>query len=525
MACRNASIKIDVINRLLENHKEAPITPDMVGFLPLHHAVSCDRLNVSLIERLVEVASVAVQGECAEGMTPIHLLCKHHVRRVEDCYMGRNGRDMSDLSDLREATLEVAGILLKVNHKAVRIPNRQGQLPLHTLSDTFCPDVTVVKLVTDTYGAALGLADERGDLAVHKMLRRLRLPEACDDARRPDMHTAWGSSMTCLLDFVRLHKECIKASASDGSLPLHMALFYGFGGTDFPSRRLASLIQYQWPHPKLEATVTHNGGSDSSTKSRAQSSSTTGAGGGGDDDKYIANSSAGAPETDATMEGEGEGNDNDEEEEDKSAAVELDSSDDFITLLERLLQGYPEGAKHANAGGLLPMHIVASTRRISLPVLKDLLRKYGHAVSVPVIDSYPVVTPNDVRLLSAIKVNKGGVKDVPWCLAWHGNWLDVEFSPLSRAYSRKIAVIVSAMRKGAISLLGNILKDSLDKIVETETGTLKVAAPMPHIAKNDPRFLRKRVEYYSDGDEEEVELAEDTGKMMLGSNMFQTAGF
>jgi len=146
-----------------------------------------------------------------------------------------------------------------------------------------------------------------------------------------------------------------------------------------------------------------------------------------------------------------------------------------------------------------------------MPILKELLRRYGHAVQEPVIDCHPVVTANDVRLLGAIKVRKGGTENVPWCLAWHGKWRDVEFSPLSRSYARKLdqvpslysntspsttpslslgpipnpnpnpiptsvfTQVAAAMRKGAISLLGNILKDSLDKIVESETGVLKVA--------------------------------------------------
>jgi len=143
-----------------------------------------------------------------------------------------------------------------------------------------------------------------------------------------------------------------------------------------------------------------------------------------------------------------------------------------------------------------------------------------------------------------------------------------------------MSVVVSVMRKGAISLLGNILKDSLDKIVESETGVLKVAssrslpffvnhpnpkprehktqtsnlnpyqndalthcllpiahcslliahcskvaAPMPKIAKGDPRWKRERWEYYSDGEEEELELVDATDKMSLDSKMFQTAGF
>jgi hypothetical protein len=48
---------------------------------------------------------------------------------------------------------------------------------------------------------------------------------------------------------------------------------------------------------------------------------------------------------------------------------------------------------------------------------------------------------------------------------------------------------------------------------------------MPKIAKGDPRWKRERWEYYSDGEEEELELMDATDKMGLDSKMFQTAGF
>ena len=48
---------------------------------------------------------------------------------------------------------------------------------------------------------------------------------------------------------------------------------------------------------------------------------------------------------------------------------------------------------------------------------------------------------------------------------------------------------------------------------------------MPKIAKGDPRFMRKRVEYHSDGEEEEIELIDGTSGMSLDSKMFHTAGF
>jgi hypothetical protein len=56
------------------------------------------------------------------------------------------------------------------------------------------------------------------------------------------------------LQLLKLDPSSAKIPAPDGSLPLHLALFYGLGGTDFPSRRLSSLMRFQYLAPKIEKT-------------------------------------------------------------------------------------------------------------------------------------------------------------------------------------------------------------------------------------------------------------------------------
>ena len=533
-AARSATVKMDIIQRLLEGHGEAPQIPDEDGWLPLHHAVSNERLNMTLIEHLISSYPAASMKQTADGSTPLHVLARAHRQRCEDCYLSRSGRDMSDLAGLKEGAVEVAQLLLRANQKCARVAMQGGFLPLHLSCDTFCPDTGFIKQLTDTYGKGLKSKNDIGELPIHMLLRRLRLPQVCSHDNIGELTSAFDQSIKVLLEFVLLDKECAAVPAADGSLPLHIALFFGFGGTDFPGRRLSSLLKFQQPHPKLEPTVPDVSEATRTDLVKKSKQSTTGKAEADQSESKSAISPESAedmaprregPTEDSTLLSQVERDEKSDEEEDMSDEVLFDASEDFITLIERLMTAYPEATKHANASGLLPMHIVASSRRISLPVLKELLRKNSHVVTQPVVDSHPSVTSNDVRLLGVIRVNKGGVKDVPWCLAWHGQWHTCEFTPLSRAYDRRLLGVANAMKKGAISLLGILLKDSLDKIVEDEKGLLKVATPVPHIAKGDPRFLKKRIEYYSDGDEEDIELDDGVGKMDINSKMFRTAGF
>ena len=210
MAARNPIIRIDVINRLLEANKDAPFTADSHGWLPLHHAVASDRLNISLVERMLELFKAGCMKPCKEGLTPLHLLVRRHVARVEDCFMERNGRDMSDLSALKEMALECAQVLIRANSKCVRVCDLADRSPLHSAADSFCPDQGFIELLSDMYGAALKLADKAGELPLHLLLRRLRLPEVAPPELTSQLTAAFGVSLKVALDFVRLDKETIK---------------------------------------------------------------------------------------------------------------------------------------------------------------------------------------------------------------------------------------------------------------------------------------------------------------------------
>lgn len=276
-AAMNENIRMDVIERLLQMYPESPLVADHAGWLPLHHAVACERVNVTLVTKLCEVAPPAVLKMCNDKQwTPLDLLLVRHVGRV--AARARRGHDRTDREELVQRTMEVCQILLRTNNKCCRATDLKGRFPLHLVLETYHLDLPLFRLLVNEYPHAVShrakAAEgcEVGELPLHIALRHLRVPGVThrftmisSKVEHPPVEQtrlneaieteSYRDALSAVGDLIRLAPTTAQECASDGSLPLHQAIFYGLGGTDFPSRRLTSLMHYQHPPPRLEPTV------------------------------------------------------------------------------------------------------------------------------------------------------------------------------------------------------------------------------------------------------------------------------
>lgn len=184
----------------------------------------------------------------------------------------------------------------------------------------------------------------------------------------------------------------------------------------------------------------------------------------------------------------------------------FDAPPEFIKAVEDLIFAYPSACETANKSGLLPLHVLCSCRLIDVRIVREIVRRYTHAVQEPIFDLQPMLTTADCRLLKCITISKKGVRNLPWPITWHGDWTSCQFTPLSRAYDRECRPLIQAMRKAAIGKLGGILKESIDKIVQSETGEIKVAAPMPSAKTFLPRIRQPESSDESGGSDSESEV-------------------
>ena len=614
-ASRNPLMKLDVLERLINEFPEGPIVPDHNGWLPLHHAVATEKPNISLIQRLADAYSIGVMKQTNKGYTPLHLIIKLHVERS---YKAANdGKDREEREILVERTMEVVKILLEKNKKCLRITTKlpllthnnnndddkihskssnhteeeekelekqkeielkkeqiifnhnktcNDYLPLHTLLNTWAIDYKLCMLLIDSWSSSLDSSSSYdGDLPFHILLRNLRVPEVfLEGVRRKNesllrrikennsnnpnpidvkmkakagivsdsklesleivLKESHSDAMKLALHIVNISKSSCCKYRSDGSLALHQALYYGLGGTDYPSRALTSLMKYQWPPPIMVASREIDLPTTTTTTTTPVSSTSPRR---GFKSKNNNNNEINDPTTTTTTTTtNNNNNDNDNnyndsnqgDDEEEKEAYDQDRyplrdydniSDDFKLLIDRIVAANGGSSKEANECNIKCLHIIASVRLFNSDVTKEVLRKYTHAVQDMVDDVHPLITTHDVRLLRAITITKYGIHNLPWPVTWHGGWKSLSFTPLSRAYARGHVNLLNLLRKSAITMLGGVLRDTLDQIVETETGILKFAAPVPSIVRS--RYQPRKKLINNDGDDdtdndEEVEV-------------------
>ena len=648
-ASRNPLMKLDVLERLLQEYPEAPLQPDNNGWLPIHHAVAIEKPNISLIQRLIDAHSIGVMKQTNKGYTPVHLIIKLHVERSNKA--AYDGKDREERELQVERTMEVVRALLEKNKKCLRITtklpipihnNNNGShnnnnnngvrvssndhtgeeekelekqkeiehqkeqaiinhnntcndyLPLHTVFDTWSIDYKLCNLLMDSWSGALDVSSSHdGDIPLHVLLRNFRVPEIFmeglrskndsllrrikdkyNDSSKIDAKTKAKSGILtesklesiefvvkeCHADALKLALNIVNKSKSscckfrsDGSLALHQALYYGLGGTDYPSRALTSLMKYQWPPPRMVASkdidapaaansnpVTNNNNKSPrrafKSKSNGYNNTTTTTttttnnnnesndpttrnnknNNNNNNNNNDNNNNNNKDNDHDSVDGEGDKDDNDAFDKDGYPLRDYDNvPDEFKLLIDRIVAANGSSSQEANECNIKCMHIISSVRLFNVDITKEVLRKYTHAVQDMVDDVHPLITIHDVRLLRAVTITKFGIHHLPWPVTWHGGWTSLSFTPLSRAYARGHDALINLLRKSAISMLGGVLRDTLDQIVETETGILKLASPVPSIIRS-PRFQpRKQLIQNNDDDEDDDDEEVEVDMMML----------
>jgi ankyrin repeat protein len=131
-AMKGASV--DVVRYMVEALPQSLQTADSEGNLPLHYAAMYS--GAAVVKLMADISSDACQHANNRIRLPLHLVCA----RIWD-------QDSLALSMIMN--------IIRHNPVALRLPERQGRLPLHLACEQGCPRHDIVKLLVTSFPAGL----------------------------------------------------------------------------------------------------------------------------------------------------------------------------------------------------------------------------------------------------------------------------------------------------------------------------------------------------------------------------------
>ena len=165
----------DVITLLLRSHAAAAKHASNAQWLPLHFALARDAAPETV--RMVLAAHRPAAAHVGGDLTPLHLAAERGnpdvVREIAAAcpaaahhYSSEVGLPLHFAAGSANACVEVVRSVLAVFPGAARRPDADGALPLH-IAATSNRDISVVKLLLESYPSGLHYVDQLGRTPVH----------------------------------------------------------------------------------------------------------------------------------------------------------------------------------------------------------------------------------------------------------------------------------------------------------------------------------------------------------------------
>jgi ankyrin repeat protein len=213
-------LRLDTIRFFVSEWPDALLQPSNDGQLPLHCAARAGTLET--VRFLVQQSPGSVRvATTTDGCVPLHCAADADDARVCD-----------DDEDWPEERRSVLRYLFRQWPEAVRLPCRQGFLPLHYAAKRMC-SVPTLKFLVDQHPESVSAPSADGSLPVHLAVAR-DIPK-----------------LRIVRFLARSMPTSLMVPTNDGLLPLHVAL-----AQNEPSRKIVRFLVEQSPGALLVANAT-----------------------------------------------------------------------------------------------------------------------------------------------------------------------------------------------------------------------------------------------------------------------------